>query len=192
MDDREEYQCPLTDNVLSFLASHFSNSPETREDLFAEARCEIWRRRDDYDPEKGARMTFFYSVARGAMMHFMRRKSHLIRVPDWLQEQGVKCPDVATLDAPAAGAGDEAEQLLNTIRDPDDLETSAVERLRGEQLREQVLGVKDLTPEQRAALVEVMDTEPKERPHTRHFFTTLQHARRKVRRRMTVSLSGGA
>lgn len=85
----------------------------TAEELEAEIRYELARRFKDFDPSRGVRWsTYAHNLARGACLHYLRDHAHMIRIPAWLREEGVKPSNVRSLDA-VTEDGDDA--ILDNI-----------------------------------------------------------------------------
>jgi len=92
------------------------------EDCLQEARIGIWQATERYRPELGVQLvTYAVNTARGRVLHYLRRRTHMITVPcaERLNTGPavVDLPDYASLESIPAPGQFEAGVILNSLLD---------------------------------------------------------------------------
>jgi hypothetical protein len=118
------------------------------DDLCQEGRLAVFLRLPDHDPGRAGRETFLLHHVEGAMRHYLRDHSRLIRLPAWVQERGEFPEAPQSLDGlgeTEAEAGDPEQWLVDRRQDT---ERAALARLEASR----VLRRARLSPRQLAAI----------------------------------------
>ena len=84
--------------VHSLVAKHWQGDADSRDDLEQECRLAIIRAAGSYDPAKGKAITYFWRAIEGAVWHWLRESSRVIRTPRGAYRAG-RAPEVIPLDS---------------------------------------------------------------------------------------------
>jgi RNA polymerase sigma factor (sigma-70 family) len=77
-----------SDGLIRFATMRYRFMPDY-EDIIQEAAIGLWEAERDYDPAKGTKLeTYAVARMRGKILHYLRDKVRLIRIPAWAQERG--------------------------------------------------------------------------------------------------------
>ena len=118
------------------------------DDLCQEGRLAVFLRLPSHDPARAGRETFLLHHVEGAMRHYLRDHSRLIRLPGWVQERGEfpEAPQSLEGASEVEGEAGDTEQWLADRRQ--NTERAALARLEASR----VLRRARLSPRQLAAI----------------------------------------